>query len=95
MRVILLHYDQEIELPPKLLQTEFVSVISTSQTISQLLAGDTPPTLTKDDSVTRVETRRKSVLLVDDNEINLRLASELIGLWGHDVTAANHGSKAF
>jgi len=94
VRVILLHYDQEIELPPKLLQTEFVSVISTSQTISQLLAGDTPPTLTKDDSGARVETRRKSVLLVDDNEINLRLASELIGLWGHDVTAANHASKA-
>ena len=94
VRVILLHYDQAIELPPRLLPTEFVSVISTSQAIARLLARDTPPTLTKDDSRTQAETRRKSVLLVDDNEINLKLASELIGLWGHDVTPANHGSKA-
>jgi len=94
VRIILLHYDQAIELPPKLRQTEFISVISTSQAISQLLAGDTPLTLTKDDSRTQAETHRKSVLLVDDNEINLKLASELISLWGHDVTPANHGNKA-
>ena len=94
VRIILLHYDQAIEPSPKLRQTEFVSVISTSQAISRLLAGDTPLTLTKDDSRTLAETHRKSVLLVDDNEINLKLASELISLWGHDVTPANHGSKA-
>ena len=94
VRIILLHYDQAIELSPKLQQTEFVSVISTSQAISQLLTRTTPLTMTKDDSRTQAETHSKSVLLVDDNEINLKLASELVGLWGHDVTPANHGSKA-
>jgi two-component system sensor histidine kinase BarA len=94
VRIILLHYDQAIELSPKLQQTEFVSVISTSQAISQLLTRTTPLTMTKDDSRTQAETHSKSVLLVDDNEINLKLASELVGLWGHDVTPANHGNKA-
>ena len=94
VRIILLHYDQAVELPPKLQQTEFVSVISTSQAISQLLARNTPLVLTKDAPRTQAETHRKRVLLVDDNELNLKLASELIDLWGHDVTPANHGSNA-
>jgi len=94
VRIIVLHYDQAIALSPTLQQTEFVSIISTSQAISRLLARDMPLTLTEDDSRTPAEVHRKSVLLVDDNEINLKLASELVSLWGHDVTPANHGSKA-
>jgi two-component system sensor histidine kinase BarA len=94
VRILLLHYDQNIELPALLQQAEFVSVINTSQTISQLLAGDAPPTSAKDDFETRVATQVKRVLLVDDNQVNLKLASELIRLWGHEVTPVNHGSKA-
>jgi two-component system sensor histidine kinase BarA len=94
VRILLLHYEQNIELPAILQQAEFVSVINTSQTISQLLAGDAPPTSTQDDLETRVATQVKRVLLVDDNQVNLKLASELIRLWGHEVTPASHGSKA-
>ena len=94
VRVILLHYDQAIEWPTKLQQTEFVSVISTSQAVSRFITRDKTQTSTTDHTGTLLEAHSKRVLLVDDNEINLRLASELIALWGHDVTPANHGSKA-
>ena len=40
------------------------------------------------------ETDGKRVLLVDDNQVNLKLASELIRLWGHEVTPVDHGTKA-
>jgi two-component system sensor histidine kinase BarA len=35
------------------------------------------------------------VLLVDDNLVNLKLASELIRLWGHQVHETEHGEQAF
>jgi two-component system sensor histidine kinase BarA len=94
VRTILLHYDQVIELPSILQQTEFFSVINTSQRISQLLAKEAPLTLVNDGLGTPLETHSKKVLLVDDNLVNLKLASELIRLWGHEVTPADHGSKA-
>ena len=55
-RIILLHYDQIIELPPILQQAEFFSVINTSRKISQLLAKETPPTSAIDDLETQAET---------------------------------------
>jgi two-component system sensor histidine kinase BarA len=94
VRIILLHYDQVIELPPILQQAEFFSVVNTSQKISQLLAKETPPTPVNDGNEIPAETHRKKVLLVDDNQVNLKLASELIRLWGHEVVPADHGSKA-
>jgi two-component system sensor histidine kinase BarA len=94
VRIILLHYDQIIELPTILQQAEFFSVINTSQKISQLLAKEVPLTLVNDDIETPAETHSKKVLLVDDNLVNLKLACELIRLWGHEVTPADHGSKA-
>jgi two-component system sensor histidine kinase BarA len=94
VRIILLHYDQVTELPARLQQAEFISVINTSQTISRLLARDAPSTSLKDDFEIRAATPVKTVLLVDDNQVNLKLASELIRLWGHEVTPVDHGSKA-
>jgi two-component system sensor histidine kinase BarA len=93
-RIILLHYDQVIELPPILQQAEFFSVINTSQRISQLLAEEGALTPENDDLESSAEIHSKKVLLVDDNLVNLKLASELIRLWGHEVTPADHGSKA-
>ena len=42
VRIILLHYDQVIELPAILHHAEFISVINTSHKITQLLATDAP-----------------------------------------------------
>ncbi len=94
VRIILLHYDQVIELPPILQQAEFFSVINTSQRISQLLAEEGPLTPVNDDLATPAEIPSKKVLLVDATLVNLKLASELIRLWGHEVTPVDHGSKA-
>ncbi len=93
-RVILLHYDQAFKLPTKLQQAEFVSVISTTRSISRFIARGTTRTLTKDIVGPPAESHSKRVLLVDDNDISLRLATELMTLWGHDVSPANHASKA-
>ena len=94
VRIILLHYDQVVEPPAMQGQLEFISVISTSQAVSHLLARQTTPT--PPDNVIDIpkDTPVKSVLLVDDHPVNLKLATELIRLWGHEVTPADHGSKA-
>ena len=93
-RVILMHYDQALDVPQRYPGAEFLSVISTSAAVN---AACFRPRTANDESK-RPEPRKsvvgKRVLLVDDNAINLRLASELIRLWGHEVTEAEHGEAA-
>ena len=91
-RVILMDYDAS-RVPEGSAADEFVSVISTSRSLARLLedAGDEiprPPTPAPPAGPAR------RVLLVDDNPVNLKLASELIRLWGHAVTEAEHGEAA-
>ena len=94
VRVILLDYDQIFEPSPKLRQLEFISVISTSRVFANLLERKTLPEPVKNNPGTGNKTQPKRVLLVDDHPANLKLATELIRLWGHDVTPTDHGSKA-
>ncbi len=92
-RVILMHYDPGPRLELANRDVEFVSVISTSRALGKALRPErkvAPPPA--GDSRTPDAVRR--VLLVDDNQINLKLASELIRLWGHEVTEAEHGEAA-
>ncbi len=93
-RIIVMHYDQGVELPAYLHSVEFISVINTSQTIAGLIAGTSATEPESDASTPVQQLQAKRVLLVDDNQVNLKLASELIRLWGHEVTEAEHGSKA-
>ena len=94
VRIIMMGYDQAVEPAGKLQAVEFVSIISTTRLITQLILKD-PALSTDDGSDTRQNQGEcKSVLLVDDNQVNLKLASELIRLWGHEVTEATHGSEA-
>ena len=69
--------------------------INTSQSIAELVSRKSA-TLVEDDDVSPPNgaTDCKRVLLVDDNQVNLKLASELIRIWGHEVTEAEHGSQA-
>ena len=92
-RVIAMHYDAGPRLELANRDIEFVSVISTSRALADALRPQreaAPPPAA--DSQTPAAVRR--VLLVDDNQINLKLASELIRLWGHEVTEAEHGEAA-
>ena len=94
VRIIAMHYDPGMISGFDSREIEFVSIISSSNRLQGLLdhslIGDTekvpvdqlPPAMLK------------KVLFVDDNETNLKLGSELIRKWGHEVCEANHADEA-
>ena len=96
LRIIAMHYDLDMIPGFESREIEFVSIISSSNRLQGLLdhslTGDTekipvgqlPPT----------PAMSKNILFVDDNETNLRLGSELIRKWGHEVCEANHADEA-
>ncbi|MDC1286275.1 ATP-binding protein [Gammaproteobacteria bacterium] len=94
LRVIVMHYDPGIRLPARSDHAEFVSIISTSSQIAQIVYRNTPDPAVLQTSNEAPSPARKKVLLVDDNQVNLKLASELIRLWGHQVLEAEHGEQA-
>ncbi len=94
VRIILMDYDRGVEPLSKIPGVEFVSIINTTQSIAQLVASKSEATEHEAASNPTKVSGRKRVLLVDDNQVNLKLASELIHLWGHEVTEAEHGSQA-
>ncbi|MCG6890156.1 MAG: response regulator [Gammaproteobacteria bacterium] len=95
IRVIVMHYDPGVGLPAGPGRTEFVSIINTSRQIAQIVNRNTPAPTVLPSSNEAQSMVAKKVLLVDDNQVNLKLASELIRLWGHQVHAAEHGEQAF
>lgn len=93
-RVIIMDYDQSAHLAGAPGAAEFVSVITTSNALHRfLLKSDEPDTLQAPVRATPSRAAKR-VLLVDDNRVNLKLASELIRLWGHEVVEAEHGREA-
>jgi two-component system sensor histidine kinase BarA len=94
VRTLVMHYDPSVALPVKLQGAEFVSIINTSQAIAQLVNRKTEAEPQQKSVQEAEELPRKNVLLVDDNGVNLKLASELIKLWGHVVCAVERGDKA-
>ena len=95
LRVIAMHYDPGISLTARPERAEFVSITSTSRQIAQIVNRDMPDPAVLPNCEESPALARKKVLLVDDNQVNLKLASELIRLWGHQVHEAEHGSQAF
>jgi two-component system sensor histidine kinase BarA len=93
-RTIVVDYDRGYDLAAELKHVEFASVVSTSQSIAALLARETPPAANGIADGPPAAAVARRVLLVDDNRVNLTLASELIRLWGHDVVEAPNGSEA-
>ena len=93
-RVIVMDYDESAPLPFRSGNAEFVSVINTSQVIAQIVARATGNLPDQAPLESKPTVRSKNILLVDDNPVNLKLASELIRLWGHRVVAAENGMEA-
>jgi two-component system sensor histidine kinase BarA len=95
-RVIAMHYDPGYQLPVHPDKVEFVSIISTSRSIAEIVNQrvhvDDATEIPVDSKP--ATSQRKKVLLVDDNQINLKLASELMRLWGHEVHEADHAEQA-
>ena len=96
VRVLSMHYDQTLVPSAISREFEFVSIINTSNSLRELLdpSSITPAPGQTDDDRPAGEVQQKNVLLVDDNEINLKLGSELIRMWGHQVTEATHADEA-
>jgi two-component system sensor histidine kinase BarA len=94
--ILVMHYDQTMIRPQLNLELDFISTTVNSDNLKKAL--DRP----KNESTTIVTASpifslpiiSKKVLLVDDNQINLKLASELIGLWGHQVYEAENALEA-
>jgi two-component system sensor histidine kinase BarA len=95
LRIIVMDYDPGINLPVRSDRAEFVSIISTSRRVAQTVYQGTIEDAHSEVNEPTASQLCKNVLLVDDNPINLKLASELIHLWGHQVHEAENGEQAF
>ena len=95
IRIIAMHYDPGMIPGLDGQEIEFISIITTSSGLRNLLdnslngdsqkkPGDQHPT----------PEMQKNILFVDDNEINLKLGSELIRKWGHVACEADHADEA-
>jgi len=94
LRVIVMHHDPGVALAFESGLAEFVSIINTSHKIARIINRQRAQPDSAGVSDTASDSPGKRVLLVDDNQINLTLASELIRLWGHAVCEAEHGEQA-
>jgi two-component system sensor histidine kinase BarA len=96
MRIIAMHYDPGMIPHLDSSRFEFISIINTSKALRSLLDNSLIDVI--DEQVGEQEPasplRPKIVLFVDDNEINLKLGSELIRIWGHEVCEASHANEA-
>ncbi|MCP4187400.1 MAG: response regulator [Gammaproteobacteria bacterium] len=95
-RVLVMHYDQSLIPDLKLSDYEFVSNITTSSNLTKLLESIPQSNYPQQSIETKqvLPQQSKKVLLVDDNQINLKLAAELVRLWGHHATEASHARAA-
>jgi two-component system sensor histidine kinase BarA len=93
-RIIVMHYDQTMVKTLYNLNLEFISATTNSQNLQRALSSPLVNISTRISSIPSLPSFSKTVLLVDDNRINLKLASELIGLWGHQVYEAESALEA-
>jgi len=96
VRIIAMHYDPGLIPGFDSREIEFVSIVSSSNRLQGLLdlslIGDTENIPV--DQLPPTPAMQKNVLFVDDNETNLRLGSELIRKWGHEIYEADHADEA-
>jgi len=95
LRVIVMHYDPGVGQALAPGRAEFVSIISTSHKIAGIIERRPARPDRAGGRKAASTAQGKKVLLVDDNQVNLKLASELIRLWGHEVSEAEHAEQAF
>ena len=96
MRVVAMHYDPGLIPDLDSRRFEFISIINTSKGLRGLLEKSMIGVTEEEpgDQLPVTPVHRKKVLFVDDNEINLKLGSELIRIWGHAVCEADHADEA-
>ena len=97
IRVVLMHYDSCYKPPSMPDNFEFVSIVNTGNDIARILKREPgeDEALFSAAAATPEQAQRRKVLLVDDNQVNLKLASELMRLWGHEVREVDNADSAF
>ncbi|MCZ6667860.1 MAG: ATP-binding protein [Gammaproteobacteria bacterium] len=95
-RCIAMHYDLHLIPDSSCQGLEFISVINSASRLQKILDRSVDETKQGESSNSFSPTSGtvKQVLIVDDNQVNLELASELIRIWGHRVSAASHAVEA-
>ena len=98
-QVIIMHYDLSMIDTSQYEDYRFISVINSSNNLSQLINNkqqEIPPPTSSRDDINNIKKahKPKDILIVDDNFINLALASELTGLWGHKSKTASNAKEA-
>ena len=96
IRIIAMHYDPGMIPGLDGREIEFISIISTSSGLRNLLDNSLNGDSKKKPGDQQPPTPeiQKNILFVDDNEINLKLGSELIRKWGHVACEADHADEA-
>jgi two-component system sensor histidine kinase BarA len=92
-RIILMHYDID-RIRFDTAGFEFISLINTSQDVRQMILQATSPLRDVQSSEQAESSPAHSVLIVDDNRINLMLAAELTRNWGHQPFEARNAQEA-
>lgn len=92
-RVVVMHYDVSLIDSMDFQDCQFISVINTTSNIRHLLTqNDALENTSPNENFKSMKPRR--ILIVDDNPINLKLATELTQLWGHQPFEAAHATQA-
>lgn len=96
VRIIVMHYDSSLVSELVNESYEFVSNITTSVYLRKLFTRDLIKANTQQPLLTTTvqPSSVKKILIVDDNQINLKLAAEFINLWGHQPIMALHAQAA-
>lgn len=93
-RIIIMHYDLTLAQLAGKTRYEFVSVINTCKNIRRLLSQDEQVIEPFIKPSRKPDVSPHSVLIVDDNPINLALAVELTQMWGHHPFEASNAQQA-
>jgi two-component system, NarL family, sensor histidine kinase BarA len=93
-RIIVMHYDLALTQLPSHTSYEFISVINTCKNLSRLLSHNEQVTEEYIKPSRNPDVSPHSVLIVDDNPINLALAVELTQMWGHHPFEASNAQQA-
>ena len=94
-RIIAMHYDSSIRIKVDANKIELIPIITTSDSLKSHLSNNPMVEESKPVAInSKGKISSKQVLLVDDNQVNLKLGSELIRLWGHQVMEVEHANDA-
>ena len=90
--VIIMHYDKSYIDSSLYPDYQFISVINTTKQLANQIHQPNTDSIITDVSV--ISPYPKKILIVDDNQINLTLATELTKMWGHEPFEAINSVQA-